>query len=152
VAELVFVAEADTSALAEVRVLLREYEAWLPFALDFQNFEAELAGLPGDYRDPGGALLLARGRGCVAVRRLDERACELKRLYVRPAERGSGLGRSLVEAAADRARALGYERILLDTTPGMEAAHALYRSLGFRETEAYTENPVPGTRYLALEL
>jgi putative acetyltransferase len=152
VGELVFVAEADTSALGEVRMLLREYEASLPFALDFQHFDAELAGLPGAYREPDGALLLARGRGCVALRRLDERACELKRLYVRPAERGSGLGRRLVEAAANRGRALGYERIVLDTTPGMEAAHALYRSLGFRETEPYIDNPVPGTRYLALEL
>jgi putative acetyltransferase len=152
VGELVFAAEADTSALAEVRVLLREYEASLPFALDFQNFDAELAGLPGDYGEPHGALLLARGRGCVALRRIDQRTCELKRLYVRPRERGTGLGRRLVEAATERARALGYKRILLDTTPGMEAAHALYRSLGFQPTERYTENPVPGTRYLALEL
>ena len=150
--ELAFVAEEDASELDEVRALLREYEASLPFTLDFQGFDAEVAGLPGDYREPGGALLLAPGRGCVALRRVDDAACELKRLYVRPAERRGGLGRTLAEAAILRARQLGYRRLLLDTTPGMEAAHELYRSLGFRETDPYTQNPVPGTRYLALEL
>jgi putative acetyltransferase len=152
VAELAFVSEGDASALDEVRVLLREYEASLPFTLDFQNFDAEVAGLPGDYREPGGALLLAPGRGCVALRSVDAATCELKRLYVRPTARRSGLGRTLVETAIARGRQLGYRRLLLDTTPGMEAAHELYRSLGFRETDAYTENPVPGTRFLALEL
>jgi putative acetyltransferase len=152
VGELAFVAEGDASELDEVRALLREYEASLPFTLDFQGFDAEVAGLPGDYRQPGGALLLAPGRGCVALRRVDDAACELKRLYVRPAERRGGLGRTLVEAAIVRARQLGYHRLLLDTTPGMEAAHELYRSLGFRETDPSTRNPVPGTRYLALEL
>jgi putative acetyltransferase len=152
VGELVFVADEDAAALDEVRALLREYEASLPFTLDFQGFDAEVAGLPGEYRDPGGALLLARGRGCVALRRLDDATCELKRLYVRPAERRSGLGRTLVETAIARARRLGYRRLVLDTTPGMEAAHELYGSLGFRQTDPYTENPVPGTRYLALEL
>jgi len=152
VGEPTLVADDDAPALDEVRTLLREYEASLPFALDFQGFESEVATLPGDYRAPDGALLLAPGRGCVAVRRLVGATCELKRLYVRPGERGTGLGRALVEAALAHARALGYRRVLLDTTPGMEAAHALYGTLGFRETAPYTENPVPGTRYLALEL
>jgi putative acetyltransferase len=152
VSDVAFVAEGDAAALDEVRVLLREYEASLPFPLDFQGFDSEVAELPGDYRGPGGALLLAPGRGCVAIRRIDDDACELKRLYVRPAERGTGLGRALVEAAIARARELGYRRVLLDTTPGMEAAHELYRRLGFRETAPDTENPVPGTRFLVLEL
>lgn len=142
----------DASALDEVRALLRDYEASLPFALDFQGFDAEVAGLPGNYCEPAGALLLAPGRGCVAIRRAKGDACELKRLYVKPAERGGGLGRSLVEAALARARELGYRRVLLDTTPGMEAAHTLYGQLGFRDTEPYTDNPVPGTRYLTLDL
>jgi len=142
----------DAVALDEVRGLLREYEASLPFALDFQGFDAEVAGLPGPYGEPGGALLLAPGRGCVAIRRLAGDTCELKRLFVKPAERGTGLGRSLAEAAIARARELGYRRMLLDTTPGMEAAHALYRRLGFLDTEPYTANPVRGTRYLALDL
>jgi GNAT superfamily N-acetyltransferase len=152
VREVAFVAAGDASALDEVRVLLREYEASLPFPLDFQGFDAELAELPGSYREPGGALLLAPGCGCVAIRRVEDGACELKRLYVRPTERGTGLGRTLVEAAIARARELGYRRVLLDTTPGMEAAHELYRRLGFRETDPYTDNPVPGTRFLVLEL
>jgi ribosomal protein S18 acetylase RimI-like enzyme len=152
VGNLTLVQAGDASALDEVRALLREYEASLPFALDFQGFGAEVAGLPGDYCEPAGALLLAPGRGCVAIRRVDGDVCELKRLYVKPAERGSGLGRSLVEAALARARELGYGRVLLDTTPGMEAAQALYRGLGFRDTEPYTDNPVPGTRYLTLAL
>ncbi len=144
------------SDLDEVRTLLREYEASLPFALDFQGFERELASLPGSYAPPHGALLVAEiGRelaGCVALRDLGDGACELKRLYVRPRHRGTRLGLLLVEAMVARARAQGYARMLLDTTPGMEAAQALYARLGFRDVPPYTANPVPGARFMALDL
>jgi GNAT superfamily N-acetyltransferase len=146
----------DTSDLDDVRGLLREYAASLAFDLDFQGFDRELAGLPGAYDAPHGALLGARAggtlAGCVALRRIDDERGELKRLYVRPEERRTGLGLALAEAAIDEARRLGYRRILLDTTPGMEKAQALYERLGFVDTEPYTQNPVPGTRFLALEL
>jgi ribosomal protein S18 acetylase RimI-like enzyme len=139
-----------------VRALLREYAASLAFDLDFQDFDRELATLPGAYEAPHGALLGARVRGalagCVALRRIDDERGELKRLYVRPEARGSGLGHALAEAAIDEARRLGYRRLLLDTTPGMEQAQALYERLGFVDTEPYTQNPVPGTRFLELEL
>jgi putative acetyltransferase len=146
----------DTSDLDDVRGLLRDYAVSLAFDLDFQGFDAELADLPGAYAPPHGALLGARVRGvlagCVALRRIDDERGELKRLYVRPEERGSGLGRALAEAAIDEARLLGYRRLLLDTTPGMESAQALYERFGFVDTEPYTQNPVPGTRFLELEL
>jgi ribosomal protein S18 acetylase RimI-like enzyme len=146
----------DGVELDQVRALLREYAGALPFALDFQGFEDELAKLPGAYAPPRGALLAARDgdrlAGCVALRPIDDETCEMKRLYVRPEQRGSGLGRRLVEAIVDAARERGYRRMRLDTTPGMEAAQALYEELGFREIAPYTHNPVAGTRFLQLEL
>lgn len=150
------VLDADESDLDGVRRLLRDYASSLPFELDFQDFDRELAALPGAYAPPRGALLVARLAGevvgCVALRALGDAECELKRLFVAAPARGTGLGRRLAEAALDRAERLGYRRVLLDTTPGMEAAQALYRELGFRETEPYTHNPVPGARFLKLEL
>lgn len=144
---------ADKSDLASVRALLREYEASLGVSLDFQGFGDEVAKLPGAYAPPDGALLIASDdAGCVALRRIDEETCELKRLYVRPAWRGHGLGRQLTLAALDRARELGYPRVRLDTLPGMERAQALYAELGFREIGPYRPNPVPGARFLELEL
>jgi GNAT superfamily N-acetyltransferase len=142
----------DGPDVEEVRVLFHEYAASLPFALDFQGFDRELAELPGAYAPPRGALLLARGAGCVGLRPIDETTCELKRLYVRPAARGTGLGRRLTQAVIDEARRLGYARMRLDTVPGMDSAQSLYDRLGFREIAPYRENPIPGARFLELEL
>jgi ribosomal protein S18 acetylase RimI-like enzyme len=129
--------------------LLREYEAGTGVSLCFQSFDAELAGLPGDYAPPKGALVLARQPGgeellgCVAVRHVpgSPDLCEMKRLYVRPSQRGSGLGRKLALAAIDQGRRLGYRRICLDTLPTMTSAQALYRALGFRHTGVATTDP-----------
>jgi ribosomal protein S18 acetylase RimI-like enzyme len=142
--------------LEAVRSLFREYAASLNVDLCFQNFEAELAGLPGKYDLPQGRLLLAwsgtEALGCVALRPLKGVACEMKRLYVRPQARGEQLGRRLAERICEEARSAGYTRICLDTIPAMTAAIALYKSLGFKPIEPYIFNPVPGAIYLALEL
>jgi putative acetyltransferase len=130
-----------------VRGFLREYADGLGVDLSFQDFELELADPLGFYE-----LVLLADDGCVALRRIDELICEMKRLYVRPAGRGSGLGRQLAEAVIAEARERGYRRMLLDTLPEMRAAQVLYRSLGFRETEPYRHNPVPGAAFLELRL
>ena len=146
-------AEAD---LDDVRVLLREYAESLSFPLDFQEFDREVAELPGAYGPPDGALFVARAGttavACVALRALSAETCELKRLYVRPAARGNGLGRLLVESALAEARRLGYRRVRLDTVPGMETAQALYERMGFHEIDPYTTNPIAGARFLELDL
>ena len=146
-------AEAD---LDDVRGLLREYAESLSFPLDFQEFDREVAELPGAYAPPDGALFVARSGteavACVALRALSAGTCELKRLYVRPTARGGGLGRLLVEEALAEARRLGYRRVRLDTVPGMETAQALYERLGFREIRPYTTNPIAGARFLELDL
>jgi putative acetyltransferase len=146
------VAATDAADVAEVRTFFLEYAASLPFALDFQDFDRELAQLPGAYAPPLGALLLVRGAGCVGLRPLDETTCEMKRLYVRPSARGAGVGRLLAEAAVAEARRLGYACMRLDTVPGMETAQALYTQMGFREIAPYRANPIPGVRFLELQL
>src|SRR3954452_12231402 len=130
-----------------VRELLRDYAAGLDVDLSFQDFEAEVADPLGFYE----LVLLAEG-GCVALRRVDDKTCEMKRLYVRPAARRTGLGRALAGAVIAHGRARGYERMLLDTLPSMTQARSLYASLGFRETDAYRYNPFEGTTYLELLL
>jgi len=142
--------------IPEVRTLFREYERWLGVDLCFQGFEQELAGLPGDYVEPDGVLLVASGperlAGCVAAHRWEPRVCEMKRLFVRGEFRGAGLGRTLVEKAIAWAREAGYSKLRLDTLPVMDRAQALYAGLGFREIPPYRTNPVPGARFLELLL
>ena len=152
---------AATPAQVEaVRQLFQEYAASLSVDLCFQNFAAELAGLPGDYAEPAGALLLAlvdgEPAGCVAMRPLREsdhtNACEMKRLYVKRAFRRFGLGRLLTQRLMDLATQAGHSCMLLDTLDDMEAARGLYTSLGFEEIPPYYFNPIPGAHYLKVEL
>jgi ribosomal protein S18 acetylase RimI-like enzyme len=131
-----------------VRSLFREYADGLGIDLSFQGFEEELAALPGGYD----VVLVAGDEGCVGVRPFEPGVCEMKRLYVRPSARGTGLGRSLALAAVEQARALGYERMRLDTLPSMAAARSLYAGLGFVEIEPYRFNPIPGTAFMELRL
>jgi ribosomal protein S18 acetylase RimI-like enzyme len=145
------------SQIAPVRELFLEYAQSLGFSLCFQSFDQELAGLPGDYAPPHGRLLLASYEGqlagCVALHKLENGICEMKRLYLRAKFRGKGLGRALAEAAISEARKIGYRRMRLDTVePIMKDAVGLYRLLGFKEIAPYRENPIAGAMYMELEL
>ena len=136
-----------------VRVLFREYQAFIAVDLCFQSFEEELAALPGRYAPPQGAILIAGdGAGVVALRALDPFTAEMKRLFVRPSQQGTGLGRALAEAVIDVARSRGYSRLRLDTLPQMGTAIAMYRRLGFVDIAPYTANPIAGALYLELAL
>lgn len=142
--------------LAVVRQLFREYAESLDIDLCFQNFDDELASLPGKYQAPQGRLLLAwdaeQVLGCVALRPIDADTCEMKRLYIKPQVRGQKLGRHLAERICHEARVAGYQRICLDTLPTMTAAIYLYESLGFKHIGPYVFNPVDGAIFLGLEL
>ena len=143
-----------------VRQIFQEYADSLNIDLEFQGFDSEIAGLPGDYAKPRGQILLAHVdgsiAGCCALRPLDDcdypNAAEMKRLFVRKAFRGFGLGRELAEAMLDRARQAGYACVLLDTLDDMESARALYTDLGFEEIPPYYHNPIAGAHYLKVDI
>jgi putative acetyltransferase len=146
-----------TSEIAQARELFLEYEKALGISLCFQGFDNELAGLPGKYAPPSGRLLLCLYAGalagCVALHALDAEIGEMKRLYLRPAFRGKGLGQAMVDAIVAEARAIGYRRLRLDTiAPRMKNAVSLYRRMGFREIAPYCANPCQGALYMELEI
>lgn len=155
-----FITPSTPEELDSLRAIFSEYARSLEIDLCFQGFEAELAGLPGEYAPPRGALLMVlldeQLAGCCALRPLDTidypNACEMKRLYVRAGFRGSGLGRQLVEVILDCARLAGYACVLLDTLNEMESARALYQDLGFKEIPPYYHNPIEGAHYLMVTL
>jgi len=148
--------QVDDALVATTRTLFREYAATIGVDLEYQGFSAELAGLPAPYLPPQGALFVAfvddAIAGCAALRRHDARSGEMKRLYVRDAHRGLGLGARLVGAIVDAARAAGYAELRLDTLASMTAAQALYGRLGFVETPPYGDAHIGGTRFYALDL
>jgi putative acetyltransferase len=147
---------SSATDLRDVRSLFEEYARSLDFDLSFQGFERELEELPGRYARPSGRLYLARlegeAAGCIASRRIGEGTCEMKRLFVRPAFQRRGLARALAGTLIAEMRAAGCAEMKLDTVPAMRAAVALYESLGFRDVAAYTENPIPGARFMGLPL
>jgi ribosomal protein S18 acetylase RimI-like enzyme len=150
-------AQSETQ-IQQVRELFGEYVEWLGINLCFQNYDKELAELPGEYSPPTGRLLLAVANddspaGCAALRDLGNGACEMKRLFVRPTFRGQGLGWQLAELVLQEARGIGYERIRLDTLPGkMDQAIKMYRSLGFKDIAPYYHNPVKEAAFMELDL
>lgn len=141
---------------AEARRLIEEYAASLDLDLGFQDFQHEIESLASEYGHPDGCFVLAKHAetfiGCGGLRRFSESACEMKRLYVAPANRRGGAGRTIAETLIEQARQLGYQAMLLDTLPSMIRAQELYTLLGFKPTAAYRYNPVPGTRFFRLEL
>lgn len=158
--QIKLITPATPAQYQATRQIFEEYARQLGVDLDFQNFDAELADLPGDYAEPQGALMLAmvdeQLAGCCAMRALDAvdypNACEMKRLYVRSSHRRLGLGRQLAEAVLDAARVAGYRHMLLDTLTEMESARALYKDLKFEEIPPYYHNPLAGAHYLKADL
>ena len=154
---LTFVQAESSAQIAEARELFLEYAQSLGMNLCFQNFEQELAGLPGHYAPPDGRLLLAEYKGllagCVALHKWENGVCEMKRLYLRPSFRGKGLGRAIAETVIAEARSIGYQRMRLDTIePIMKDAVEMYRKLGFQEIAPYRPNPIAGAMYMELKL
>ena len=154
--KLYYLRETDIDQLNQVRVFFKNYAAWLGVDLSYQNFDQEMASLPGAYTAPQGCLIYAeyngQPAGCVGIRPMSEGVCELKRLYVSPDHRGLGIGHELAVAAIKSARKIGYRKIILDTLPNMRIAMKLYRELGFNEAPAYYQTPIEGTQFLALDL
>ena len=155
--DLSFAQAESASQIARARELFLEYARSLGFSLCFQDFDKELADLPGDYAPPAGRLLLAEygGQlaGCVALHQLEDRICEMKRLYLRPQFRGKGLGRALADRIIAEAREIGYQRMRLDTVePVMKDAVAMYHRIGFREIAPYCNNPIAGALSMELRL
>ena len=145
------------SDIEQARTLFREYETWLGMSLCFQNFENELANLPGQYAPPGGRLFLAyidgELAGCIALKKFEDNICEMKRLFLRENARGHGLGKQLIEEVIDEARAIGYKKMRLDTfPPKMGKAVSLYESHGFYPIEPYYYNPHEGVLFMELQL
>ncbi len=143
--------------IEQTRQLFHEYVTWLGVNLCFQNYDREVAELPGEYAPPTGRLYLAsendQAAGCIALRKLGDGVCEMKRLYVRPHVRGRRLGRTLVDRIIEDARQMGYSRMRLDTLPGkMDSAIAMYRSLGFRDIDRYYDNPYDTAAFMELDL
>jgi ribosomal protein S18 acetylase RimI-like enzyme len=153
---LEIVPAGSAAQVQSARALFREYQAYLGVDLCFQSFEQELAALPGEYAPPGGRLLLAlwggEVAGCIALRDLGQGVCEMKRLFVRPAFHGKGIGWALARRIVEEARQAGYRHMRLDTLPQMQKAQALYETLGFHDIPAYRPNPNAGTRYMELVL
>lgn len=144
------------SHLENIKELFLEYADSLDFDLDFQNFQQELANLPGEYAPPGGCLFIALDTdepvGCVGLRKLEKNLCEMKRLYVRPRYRDLGIGRVLADTIVREASQKGYARMRLDTVPAMKAARKLYLSMGFKEIAPYRYNPIKGATFLEKKL
>jgi GNAT superfamily N-acetyltransferase len=154
---LIFAQAESPQQISQARELFLEYAQSLGFSLCFQNFDQELAELPGDYAPPEGRLLLVECEGqlaaCVALHKLNSGICEMKRLYLRPQFRGKGMGRAVADRIIAQARQIGYHRMRLDTVePVMKDAVAMYRKLGFREIAPYRPNPMAGAIYMELIL
>jgi len=146
----------DDRTIAAARVLIKEYAEFLGFDLNFQDFAEEMEHFPGTYAPPDGCLLLARESdetaGCVALHKINDQICEMKRLFVRPTFRGRAIGRRLVERIIEKARRMGYRTMRLDTVPQLESANRLYEKEGFKDIEPYYHNPIEGARFMELEL
>ena len=147
---------ASSDDLPQIRLLIRDYVAWIGLDLAFQEIDAEIDGLPGDYAPPGGTLLVACKDGMpvatIGLRPFEGAVCEMKRLYVQPSARGHGLARTLVLRLVEEARALGYQEMRLDTLPMMGDAQALYAALGFVDISPYYDTPIAGTRFMSRRL